>query len=291
MMRTIDRFDPTPKSSYCLGSTHRAVLIVPALLVTSITVTPASTGSPSTRAGRLGSPEIQGSDEPMSLGAVKSRWQLSSGTLTFLLVFLVACSAYISRICRFPPVLIGLSRWLAQASSASHRCVIRLAACCAAAVVLVACAQSDLPESPTSPGGAALVSGPTAAPTATPTPVATPTAAPTATPTAVATPTAAPTATPTAVATPTPIVARPSLPLENGDRFVDISSGSVHTCSLRGDGAVVCWGSDRKGQSSPPEGGRFVAISSGYNHTCALRHNRSVVCWGWSDFGQASPPE
>ena len=107
--------------------------------------------------------------------------------------------------------------------------------------------------------------------------------------------------------------------------LTDISSGSVHTCGLRGDGRAVCWGRDYQGQSSPPKGtfsavsayrhyscgarasggvecwgasprpipvrfsdteDLFVAVAPGYDHVCALRNDGLVGCWGDSRYGQ-----
>ena len=73
--------------------------------------------------------------------------------------------------------------------------------------------------------------------------------------------------------------------------FVSISSGLWHTCQLGEDGSVVCWGSDERGQSSPPEGEHFRLISSGGLETCGLREDNSVNCWGRDDDGQTTPPE
>ena len=74
------------------------------------------------------------------------------------------------------------------------------------------------------------------------------------------------------------------------ERFGAISSGESHTCALRLDGSPVCWGSNWRGEASPPEDERFVAISSGRSHTCGLRVDGSAVCWGDNGRGQASPP-
>ena len=41
---------------------------------------------------------------------------------------------------------------------------------------------------------------------------------------------------------------------------------------------------------TPPAGATFAAISSGVNHTCGLRSDGSVACWGLNDRGQATPP-
>ena len=60
-----------------------------------------------------------------------------------------------------------------------------------------------------------------------------------------------------------------------------ISAGSEHSCALKMDGQVVCWGDDTFGQSSIPAGsGPFSQISAGGWHTCALETDGDVVCWG-----------
>ena len=91
-------------------------------------------------------------------------------------------------------------------------------------------------------------------------------------------------------------------------RYISVSSGAVHTCALRDDGAVVCWGAGTEriidgshpihlGQSNPPPDERFVAISSGFVHTCGLREDGKAVCWGAQgdeadhEKGQADPPQ
>ena len=38
-------------------------------------------------------------------------------------------------------------------------------------------------------------------------------------------------------------------------------------------------------------GAEFVAVSAGGYHTCGVRTDGSVACWGWNEFGSAMPPE
>ena len=75
-----------------------------------------------------------------------------------------------------------------------------------------------------------------------------------------------------------------------GETFTAISSGRWHTCGLRIDGTAICWGYNRYGQATPPGGGTFTAISGGGFHTCGLRSNGSVACWGDNEHGQATAP-
>jgi len=42
---------------------------------------------------------------------------------------------------------------------------------------------------------------------------------------------------------------------------------------------VVCWGDDRYGQTDSPEGS-FTELGAGQWHTCGLRSDGEVVCWG-----------
>ena len=50
--------------------------------------------------------------------------------------------------------------------------------------------------------------------------------------------------------------------------FKAISAGDYHTCGIRTDDTLACWGYNYNGQSSPPSG-TFKAVSAGNYHTCA----------------------
>jgi alpha-tubulin suppressor-like RCC1 family protein len=87
-----------------------------------------------------------------------------------------------------------------------------------------------------------------------------------------------------------------------------LSSGAFHSCALRADGTVACWGIPRDGRlgegtlSGVSPAPRLVgglddatAVASGDAHTCAIRAGGAVSCWGENYFGQlgqgrAGPP-
>ena len=71
--------------------------------------------------------------------------------------------------------------------------------------------------------------------------------------------------------------------------LVTISAGRGHTCRVKTDGSVECWGWDNHGQSTPPAGS-FVSVSAGADHTCAVRTDGSVACWGDDSAGQSTSP-
>ena len=71
--------------------------------------------------------------------------------------------------------------------------------------------------------------------------------------------------------------------------FVSVSAAQGHSCGVRSDGSVACWGSDEYGQATPPADS-FVSVSAGVGHTCGVRSNGSVACWGWYRGGQTTPP-
>ena len=80
-----------------------------------------------------------------------------------------------------------------------------------------------------------------------------------------------------------------------GGEFISVSAGDDHTCGVRTDGSVACWGSNTSfgefaGQATPPAG-QFVSVSAGFDHTCGIRADASVACWGDGYDGQDTPPE
>lgn len=81
-----------------------------------------------------------------------------------------------------------------------------------------------------------------------------------------------------------------------------IAAGAAHSCALRGDGTVVCWGDDSSGQLGrggaaavnpvpmPAALTSIVAVAAGARHTCAALTNGSVWCWGANDSAQLGAP-
>jgi alpha-tubulin suppressor-like RCC1 family protein len=86
-----------------------------------------------------------------------------------------------------------------------------------------------------------------------------------------------------------------------------LSLGSDHTCALRDDGRVLCWGNNRYGQLGTAANNgtgspnpvptlvdhgalgvvRQLATSGGAGfHSCALRDDGRVLCWGYNNYGQ-----
>ena len=63
-----------------------------------------------------------------------------------------------------------------------------------------------------------------------------------------------------------------------------ISAGPHHSCAIRSDSTIVCWGDNRYGQADPPAG-RFTAVTAGTLHTCAIKADSTIVCWGYNSFG------
>lgn len=61
--------------------------------------------------------------------------------------------------------------------------------------------------------------------------------------------------------------------------------GSTHTCGLRPNGAVLCWGGNDHRQASPPPNIRLASLSTSYNHNCGLQENGIAVCWGAAGLG------
>ncbi len=72
-------------------------------------------------------------------------------------------------------------------------------------------------------------------------------------------------------------------------QFSSVSAGDGHTCGIKTDGSVACCGNDADGQASSPEGS-FLSVSAGNTHTCGVKTDGSAACWGSDERGEATPP-
>ena len=69
--------------------------------------------------------------------------------------------------------------------------------------------------------------------------------------------------------------------------FASVSAGGGHTCALKTDGTIACWGSDRYMEATSPPG-TFISVSAGYDQTCGVKTDGSVECWGNNDWKQST---
>jgi alpha-tubulin suppressor-like RCC1 family protein len=77
-----------------------------------------------------------------------------------------------------------------------------------------------------------------------------------------------------------------------------ISLGRYHSCALRIDGSVACWGGNNIGALGVGSISNYsnipvlanvtgvVAISAGESYTCAIKSDDTTVCWGYGGLGQ-----
>ena len=62
-------------------------------------------------------------------------------------------------------------------------------------------------------------------------------------------------------------------------QFNAVSAGGNHTCGLRTNNTITCWGDNAHGQTDAPSG-QFNTVSAGGLHTCGLRTDGTITCWG-----------
>ena len=67
-----------------------------------------------------------------------------------------------------------------------------------------------------------------------------------------------------------------------------IAAGDSHSCTVREDRTLACWGDDSSGQVSGTPEGEFLSVSAGGDHSCAIRLDRTLACWGDDSAGQVS---
>ena len=62
--------------------------------------------------------------------------------------------------------------------------------------------------------------------------------------------------------------------------FTAITTGGHHSCGLHTDATITCWGRNDEGQTDAPPG-TFTAVTSGAGRSCGLRTDAIVICWGY----------
>ncbi len=83
-----------------------------------------------------------------------------------------------------------------------------------------------------------------------------------------------------------------SLPLDPDIKVDTITTGMYHTCGVKTDGTLACWGYDGYGQVYGPNhsSDTFIQVSGGGYHTCGLRSDNTLACWGHDQYGQVAGP-
>ena len=81
----------------------------------------------------------------------------------------------------------------------------------------------------------------------------------------------------------------PDSPECNPGNFTAVTAGGDHSCGLRTNNTITCWGWNEHGQSDAPAGS-FTAVTAGGTHSCGLRSDRTITCWGNYDDGKTDAP-
>ena len=86
--------------------------------------------------------------------------------------------------------------------------------------------------------------------------------------------------------------------------FTTVSAGRFHTCAIRENKTIECWGlkgglawNEEEGYHVKDDGrtdaseGSFTAVATGDSHACAIRSdNGAIECWGANGYREATPP-
>ena len=71
-------------------------------------------------------------------------------------------------------------------------------------------------------------------------------------------------------------------------KYQAIDAGKNHTCGIKLDDTIECWGDNTQGQTDAPEG-KFLSISAGGVYSCGIEFDNQLQCWGHE--GIRRPPD
>lgn len=87
--------------------------------------------------------------------------------------------------------------------------------------------------------------------------------------------------------------------VDAGDNsWTSIAAGGEHTCGVKSDGSLWCWGNNEYGQlgdnttsdrnvpNRVGDASQWSVVTAGEDFTCAFTDDGSLWCWGWNMFGQ-----
>jgi VCBS repeat-containing protein len=69
-----------------------------------------------------------------------------------------------------------------------------------------------------------------------------------------------------------------------------VDAGDFHSCGVKTDGTLACWGSNSSGQLNGVPTGTFTSVSAGAFHSCGVKTDGTLACWGLNNFGQLNAP-
>ena len=84
--------------------------------------------------------------------------------------------------------------------------------------------------------------------------------------------------------------AAPRAAAEPASTYRSVSAGGAHSCAVRTDDTITCWGYNESGRADAPEG-TYRSVSAGGAHSCAVRTDDTITCWGYNESGRADAPE
>ena len=63
-----------------------------------------------------------------------------------------------------------------------------------------------------------------------------------------------------------------------GFRASAVTGGSLHSCAIKSDDTITCWGNSYTQQADVPTG-TYKALDAGWYHNCAIASDDTITCW------------